>query len=170
MGQQETGAVQAPVLFFSSPISVMVPVMMPRPVADPARAVIGVDDPAAVAWIVVIGRRGVEAAMEVMPVEVRPVGMAIAAIVKPAGAAIAVAAMECGPGAKATVVDRQTAAPEPAAMKAAATEAPTAVEAAAAVETSTAASAAAAMTTVTDFSHRSAGCLFRCGRSTWACQ
>src|SRR3954452_11063159 len=79
-------------LFFS-PIAVVMPVMtpvamMPRPIAaDLARAVMGPDHPAVAVRIIirrVVGRRVIEAPMQMMPV----VGVAIAAGVIAAEAAV----------------------------------------------------------------------------------
>src|SRR6202163_618417 len=94
----------------TSPVAVVVPVMVPIPraiPADPVRPVIGPDHPAIAVRIAVIAGivgRSVEAP-EVMPVyEVRPeVGVSIAAMVKRAIVAIATAA-EHGRGAEAAAV------------------------------------------------------------------
>ena len=141
----------------NSPVAVVVPVVIPivvtvpRAMADPARSVIGPDHPAVAVWVSVIGRRVVEAPMEMSPVvEMRPVvGVAIAAIVKRPIAA----AVERWRGA-------ETAAMKTSAVEASTVEAATVEATASAVEPA-AAMAATTAVTAANLDHRSIGCDFR---------
>ena len=122
---------RAPVSFriqlFDSPIPVvMVP---PRPIAaDPARSIIGPDDPAVavriiVVWII-IRRCVVEPPMEVMmPVEVGPVGVAVAAMMKSMEAAVTIASAVNGKTAGSESAAVKSATTKTAAMEAATVEA-----------------------------------------------
>lgn len=165
------------------------PVVVPRPIAaDLARAVIGPDDPAVAARIIVIGRRVVEA-----PVKMVPVREAVSAVVK-AAVTIASATVDMGCAKTATMEGRAavteataaeittmkgcTAATKAAAVKGCAAtaeaaavkgRAATAEAASTAAKTTTtmkAATTSAAAVTEAHFGRRRVGYLFRCRRRT----